>query len=145
MWETTVHTIHKGCEREDQACVPPSWSQSYKKQPQTNANEGKIHQTRWQEERSSLQGPLAECNCVYVGETGRSLEMRLKEHRYAVKTKDSRNGIVVHADTNNHEVDGEAARMVMFEEHQTKKESAGVPADHAINKYHQSGQLVATH
>ena len=42
--------------------------------------------------------------------------MRLKEHRYAVKTKDSRNGIAVHADTHSHEVDWQAAKVLMFEE-----------------------------
>ena len=83
----------------------------------------KVKSTRPDDKKKGViyEVPCAECNCVYVGETGRSLEMRLKEHRYAVKTKDSRNGIAVHADTNNHEVDWEAARVVMVEEHQTKR------------------------
>ena len=80
----------------------------------------KVKSTRPDDKKKGViyEVPCAECNCVYVGETGRSLEMILKENRYAVKTKDSRNGI---ADTNNHEVDWEAARVVMFEEHQTKR------------------------
>ena len=83
----------------------------------------KVKSTRPEDKKKGViyEVPCAECDCVYVGETGRSLEMRLKEHRYAVRTKDSRNGIAVHADTNNHEVDWDAAKVIMFEEHQTKR------------------------
>ena len=56
----------------------------------------KVKSTRPEDKKKGViyEVPCAECDCVYVGETG--LEMRL---RYAVRTKDSRNGI---ADTNNH-------------------------------------------
>ena len=76
----------------------------------------KVKSTRPEDKKKGViyEVPCAECNCVYVGKTGRSLEVRLKEHRYAVKTK-------VHADTNNHKVDGEAARVILFKEHQTKR------------------------
>ena len=75
----------------------------------------KVKSTRPEDKKGVIyEVPCAECNCVYVGETGRSLEVRLKEHRYAVKTK-------VHADTNNHKVDGKAARVILFEELQTKR------------------------
>ena len=83
----------------------------------------KVKSTRPDELKKGVvyEVPCADCECVYIGETGRSLEMRLKEHRYAVKTKDSRNGIAVHADTHNHEVDWQAAKVLMFEEHLTKR------------------------
>ncbi len=43
--------------------------------------------------------PCMDCNSVYmyVGETGRNPEKRLKEHQYAVKRMDNKNGISVHA------------------------------------------------
>ena len=49
--------------------------------------------------------PRVDCNCMFAGETRRSLEVRLKEHKYAVKTGDTKNGITVHAQSNEHQVD----------------------------------------
>ncbi len=41
--------------------------------------------------------PCVDCETVYIGEIGRSLEKRVSEHKYAVKTSDQRNGVAVHA------------------------------------------------
>ncbi len=41
--------------------------------------------------------PCMDSNSVYVGETGWNLEKGLKEHLYAVKRMDEKNGISVHA------------------------------------------------
>ena len=40
-----------------------------------------------------------ECDCgyAYIGETGRTLNVRLKEHQRAVSHADDKNGIAVHA------------------------------------------------
>ena len=65
--------------------------------------------------------PCADCDSVYIGETGRSLEMRLKEHKYAVKTYDTNNGVAVHAWDNDHHVNWDAARVVAVEHHLTKR------------------------
>ena len=46
--------------------------------------------------------PFPDCDYVYVGETGCSLEMRLKEHKYEVKNNDTNNGVTVHAWDNDH-------------------------------------------
>ena len=54
-------------------------------------------------------------NSVYVGETGWSLEIRLKEHKYAVKMWDTKNGIAVHAWTNKHQVYWDAAKVRVCE------------------------------
>ena len=79
----------------------------------------KVKSTRPDEQKKSVvyEVPCADCNCVYVGEMGRSLEIRLKEHKYALKTKDTKNGIAVHATTNEHDVNWEAAKVVTFEQH----------------------------
>ena len=41
--------------------------------------------------------PCGECEQVYIGETGRNLKERLKEHQYAVKKENPKNGIAAHA------------------------------------------------
>ena len=48
----------------------------------------KVKTMRPEEKRRGMiyEVPCADCNCVYIGETGWFLEMRLKEHTYAVKT-----------------------------------------------------------
>ena len=73
----------------------------------------KVKSTRLDEQKRGAvyEVPCADCSCVYVGETGRSLELRLKGHHYAVKTMDSNNGIAVRACNNDNDVDWEAAKV----------------------------------
>ena len=59
--------------------------------------------------------PCKDCECVYIGETGRTLEKRLSEHKNAVKKQDTKNGIAVHSWTNQHQVDWEAAKTIEVE------------------------------
>ena len=56
--------------------------------------------------------PCMDCNSVYVGETGRNLEKRLKEHQYAVKRMDDKNGISVHAWKKSHRVNWNESRVL---------------------------------
>ena len=67
------------------------------------------------------QVPCADCGCVYIGETGRTLEKRLSEHRGAVKRNDSKNGIAVHAWKTQHKVDWEAATVKQVEVNYTRR------------------------
>ena len=59
--------------------------------------------------------PCKDCECVYIGETGRTLEKLLSEHKNAVKKQDTKNGIAVHSWTNQHQVDWEAAKTIEVE------------------------------
>ena len=43
-----------------------------------------------------------ECSETYIGETVRTMETRLKEHKYVVSRGDTNNGIAVHANCNVH-------------------------------------------
>ena len=52
-----------------------------------------------------------DCPCVYIGETRRTLEKCLSEHKTAVKKNDPKNGIAVHAWANQHQVNWEAASV----------------------------------
>lgn len=59
--------------------------------------------------------PCANCNSVYVGETG-CFQKRLKQHCYDVKTKKvTSNALAEHAELSGHEIDWENARIITKE------------------------------
>ena len=64
-----------------------------------------------------------ECGCghSYIGETGRTLNTRIKEHQYAVRRYDPNNGISVHANATMHNMKWEDARIIGVEENTLKK------------------------
>ena len=53
-----------------------------------------------------------DCEKSYIGETGRSLQKRLTEHKAAVRRGDSKNGIAVHVQKHDHRVDWEVAKVI---------------------------------
>ena len=59
--------------------------------------------------------PSLDCETVYIGETGRTLQKRLVEHRYAVKKGDRKNGIAVHAWDKEHRIYWEGAEVIGIE------------------------------
>ena len=52
-----------------------------------------------------------ECQEVYVGESKRTLKVRLSEHREAVKQRDSKNGIAVHVQKTDLRINWEGATV----------------------------------
>ena len=52
-----------------------------------------------------------DCEQVYIGETGRTMQKRVTEHKTAVQKYDKNNGIAVHAWKADHRIDWEAARV----------------------------------
>ena len=50
--------------------------------------------------------PFAEYSATYVGETGRTLKVRMAEHRRVMKNKDPKNGIVIHVQKTAHTIIG---------------------------------------
>ena len=66
-----------------------------------------------------------ECEQVYTGETGRNLKERLKEHQYAVKKENLKNGIAAHVCQQHvvdwDVVDWDAAKVQCTEQHHWKR------------------------
>ena len=52
-----------------------------------------------------------DCEQVYIGETGRTMQKRVTEHKTAVRKYDKNNGIAVHAWKADHRINWEAARV----------------------------------
>ena len=69
--------------------------------PQKHVDKGVVYQI-----------PCAQCDEVYVGETGRPLKTRITEHKRAVSTGDVRNANAVHCMKTNHCMDWNAAGVV---------------------------------
>ena len=65
--------------------------------------------------------PCADCDCVYIGVTGRTLEKRLSEHRGAVKRNDSKNATAVHAWKTQPKVDWESVTVKQVEMNHTQQ------------------------
>ena len=71
--------------------------------------------------RTVYEVPCKVCDKVYIGETGRSLNDRIKEHKYAVRTGNKKNGIAVHVQESDHPVDWSSAKLRVNEQHLWKR------------------------
>ena len=56
--------------------------------------------------------PCGDCGKVYVGQTGREFDIRLKEHKSAVRLKNLNNACTKHSVNSNHMIDWNNARSV---------------------------------
>ena len=63
----------------------------------------------------------ADCDWNYVGESSRTLEERLKEHRVAVRELRDTSEIAQHVGTTGHRVDWEGAKILDRETNYTKR------------------------
>ena len=55
--------------------------------------------------------PCAECLASYVGETGRTLECRIKEHKRSIVNEDTGNNIAVHHMSTKHQMNPPFSRL----------------------------------
>ena len=64
-----------------------------------------------------------DCSCgnTYIGETGRTLDARLKEHQRAVKVNNRSNGIAVHVNNTVHDIDWDSTEVIDQEENWRKR------------------------
>ena len=67
--------------------------------------------------------PCAVCDKVYIGETGRSLQDRIKEQKYTVRTGNSKNGIAAHVQESDHPVDWTLAKVRTNEQNLYKRKT----------------------
>ena len=58
------------------------------------------------------QIPCSSCPAVYTGETGRTLKVRMAEHKRAVRMGDVNNGLAVHSLKTGHPIEWSQARVV---------------------------------
>ncbi len=49
--------------------------------------------------------PCKNCNRFYIGQTGKTLEQRNKEHKYSVRTGQQSNALFIHVRDTNHSID----------------------------------------
>ena len=56
--------------------------------------------------------PCGTCKKIYVGESGRDLKKRIKEHKYDIKKANEKNGLFVHVRDFDHPIDFNNARLV---------------------------------
>ena len=117
--------VYKRCQRKNREEAQESWHQDnlqIKGNPQGGLGKNNAAPAGVEEERSCVyQVPCAECKSVYIGETGRTLEKRISEHKGAVKRHDVKNGIAVHARTKQHKVDWQAATVKHVETNHSKR------------------------
>ena len=65
--------------------------------------------------------PCQKCEKSYIGETGRTLSKRIKEHKYAVCSMNMNNAIARHSWSMGHHAKWEGSTVIGLEEHPVKR------------------------
>ena len=84
------------------------------------------------------------CGSTYIREMGRTLDVRMKEHKRAVRTHQSTNGIAVHVDTTGHDIQWDSAQVLEREPMWWKrryKEALRIKAENSTMNLDQGLQL----
>ena len=58
--------------------------------------------------------PCRDCDKKYIGQTSKALETRVKQHKYCVRVGNMSNALFVHMNNNNHGIDWNNAREIIF-------------------------------
>ena len=61
-----------------------------------------------------------DCTSCDQSETGRTLKVRIKKHERAVRVSDTTNGIAVHSNNFEHQIDRKSAKVIHHEPHYYK-------------------------
>ena len=76
--------------------------------------------------------PCKDCDSVYIGETGRDLATRIKEHKYAIRTANENNALFRHVRDQNHIIDWDSS-VLMYKYNDYKKRK--IVESFCIKKY----------
>ena len=75
---------------------------------------GKILKNRHSDSEACVYSiPCKDCNDVYIGETGKNLEIRLKQHKSAYNRCDENNAMFMHAWNKDHRIDWSNAKVIL--------------------------------
>ena len=100
-------------EKIEKTCGPLGVKAIFKPQSTLKQQLVRVKQKMPEEKKKEVvyQVPCKDCPKVYIGETKRTLKIRISEHKQAVKKGDETNGIAVHAHTTNNNIHWEGARV----------------------------------
>ena len=86
-------------EKIEKTCGPLGVKPVFKPQSTLKQQLMRVKQKMPEEKKKEVvyQVPCQDCPKVYIGETKRTLKIRISEHKQAVKKGDEKNGIAVHA------------------------------------------------
>ena len=60
------------------------------------------------------QVPCSQCNKVYLGQSGKELTVRLKQHKYNVRTGNMSSALFVHMNEFNHRIEWQDAKELIY-------------------------------
>ena len=58
--------------------------------------------------------PCMNCNCFYIGQSGKGLETRIKQHKYSVRMGQMSNALFLHVNDFNHRVDWDGSEVILY-------------------------------
>ena len=77
--------------------------------------------------------PCKNCNCRYIGQSGKGLATRIKQHKYSVRTGQMSNALFLHLSNFNHSIDWDKANVILYCNNITKRNII----ESALIKYNQ--------
>ena len=99
-------------------------------------------------EEEKIKGVIyrVQCSCgdTYIGETGRTMDVRLKEHKRAVKTNNQNNGIAVHANKTRDDIQWDSVEVLERESNLYKrkfKEALHIKDENSLMNLDQGFQI----
>ena len=65
--------------------------------------------------------PCKGCDLIYIGQTGKSLEERIKQHKYSVRSAQESSGVFKHVERFNHSIDWGKSKSIYWSNCMTER------------------------